>query len=121
MGGMSSLRYEGKRQGEAWENFKYQMARLKPEAEPRVFASLRLAKSALRWAMPVLRAISISLIGLVLAGCHSSAPGVFSAGEIEGDEGEALVRYLIAHVPPLEESVPKEFCVVTGPLGDEWL
>jgi hypothetical protein len=52
--------------------------------------------------------------GSILAGCDSGEPGRLSAREIEGPEGEALVRYLVAHVPVIEPEVPKEYCVIFG-------
>jgi len=51
----------------------------------------------------------------LLAGCDSGEPGKLSTGEFEGDEGEAVARYIIAHVPELDPKVPKIYCVVKGP------
>jgi hypothetical protein len=52
---------------------------------------------------------------LILTACDSGEPGRLSVGDFENDEGEAVVRHLIAHMPVLEPDVPKEYCVVKGP------
>lgn len=38
-----------------------------------------------------------------------------SLDEYEGPEGEAIVRYLITHLPPVDPQVPKVYTVVKGP------
>lgn len=52
---------------------------------------------------------------LFLASCDSGEPGRLSLNDFEGDEGEAVVRQVIAQVPALEPEVPKVYCVVRGP------
>lgn len=52
---------------------------------------------------------------LILTACDSGEPGRLSVGDFENDEGEAVVRHLIAHLPPLDPNVPKVYCVVKGP------
>ena len=52
---------------------------------------------------------------LIVTACDSGEPGRMSVGNFENDEGEAVVRHLIAHLPPLDPDVPKVYCVVKGP------
>ena len=50
----------------------------------------------------------------LLAACGSGDPGFVRLGDYEGDAGEAMVRYLIKHVPDPAPGVPKEYCVVAA-------
>ena len=52
---------------------------------------------------------------IFLTSCDSGSPGTLSLSAFEGPEGEAVVRYLIAHQPVIDPEVPKNFCVVAGP------
>ena len=54
------------------------------------------------------------LLAVLLGACDSGEPGRLGAREIEGPEGEALVRHLIARLPVLDPEVPKEYCVIFG-------
>ena len=56
----------------------------------------------------------LALAALFLTACDSGEPGKMSLGEYEGPEGEAMVRYLIAHLPPVDPAVPKVYTVVKG-------
>lgn len=51
---------------------------------------------------------------LLLTACDSGEPGKIPLASYEGPEGEAVVRHLIAHLPPIDPSVPKVFTVVKG-------
>jgi hypothetical protein len=52
---------------------------------------------------------------LLLASCDSGEPNKISLDDYEGAEGEALVRYLLKTLPPLDPAVPKVYTVVKGP------
>ena len=52
---------------------------------------------------------------LFLAACDSGEPGRLAVMDFQGNEGEAVVRHVIAHLPVLEPEVPKLYCVVLGP------
>lgn len=65
--------------------------------------------------MPFLRAVTLlAAILFSLTGCDSGEPGKLTAREMEGPEGEAIVRHLIKTVPDLEPGVPREYCVISG-------
>ena len=57
---------------------------------------------------------SLVLAALLLVACDSGEPGKMSLSEYEGPEGEAMVRHLITHLPPVDPGVPKVFTVVKG-------
>lgn len=50
-----------------------------------------------------------------LAACDSGQPGSVPQAEYEGDLGEAIVRHLIKNLPDPAPSIPKSYCLVTGP------
>ncbi len=54
------------------------------------------------------------VLGVLAVSCDSGEPGRLSLSEYESAEGEALVRHLIARLPPLDPAVPKSYCVVKG-------
>jgi hypothetical protein len=62
----------------------------------------------------MLRNTGVCLV-LLLAACDSGEPGRLSLSDYEGPEGEAVVRQLVAQLPPLDPAVPKSYCVVKGP------
>ncbi|WP_038158964.1 hypothetical protein [Verrucomicrobium sp. BvORR106] len=49
-----------------------------------------------------------------LLGCESGEPGAMSLDDMEGPEGEAMVRHLLKALPPLDPQVPKVYSVVKG-------
>lgn len=49
-----------------------------------------------------------------LLGCESGEPGAMSLDDMEGPEGEAMVRHLLKTLPPLDPQVPKVYSVVKG-------
>ncbi len=59
--------------------------------------------------------ISWLFLLLFLAACDSGEPGRLSVVDFQNDEGEAVVRHMIAHLPALDPQVPKLYCVVLGP------
>lgn len=54
------------------------------------------------------------LAALFLTACDSGEPGKIPLADYEGSEGEAIVRYMIAHLPPVDPTVPKVYTVVKG-------
>lgn len=72
----------------------------------------------MRFLARMLRVAGIGLVvvlAVLVASCDSGEPGRLSFSDYEGAEGEALVRHLIAHLPPLDPAVPRSYCVVKGP------
>jgi hypothetical protein len=57
----------------------------------------------------------LPLFAFILVACDSGEPGKMSMDEYEGPEGEAVVRYLITHLPPVDPQVPKVYTIVKGP------
>ncbi|HSJ02857.1 MAG TPA: hypothetical protein VK956_10410 [Verrucomicrobium sp.] len=51
---------------------------------------------------------------LVLVACESGEPNKISLDDMEGAEGEAMVRHLIKTLPPIDPEVPKVYTVVKG-------
>lgn len=60
------------------------------------------------------RAASLFLFAAFLASCDSSEPGKISLDDYEGPEGEAVVRYVIKTLPPLQPEASKVYTVVKG-------
>ena len=60
------------------------------------------------------RLLALFALLLLLPSCDSGEPNVFSINQMEGPEGEALVRHIIAQLPIMEPEVPKPYCVVRG-------
>ena len=55
------------------------------------------------------------LLSVGLTACDSGEPNKLTPMSFEGPESEAVVRYMVAHLPSLEPEVPKLYCVVSGP------
>lgn len=51
---------------------------------------------------------------ILLVGCDSSEPNVLSLKEMEGVEGEMVIRQLIPQVPAIDPEVPKVYTPVKG-------
>ena len=60
------------------------------------------------------RSLLFALTVLCLVACDSGEPGKMSLSEYEGPEGEAIVRHMLAHLPPIDPAVPKVYTVVKG-------
>lgn len=72
----------------------------------------------MRFLARMLRVIGTGFVvffAVLLAACDSGEPGRPPLADYEGAEGEALVRHLIARLPPVDPAVPKSYCVVKGP------
>lgn len=59
--------------------------------------------------------LPLLLLVLLLPACDSMEPGQLSLDDYEGPEGEAIVRYVIQHLPPIYPDIPKVYTVVKGP------